>query len=49
MAVLAAVKRDGLSLQHAIAKLRADKEIVLEAVKENSHALKYAVEKQGTP
>ena len=40
--VLAAVKKDGLDLEHADAKLVADKEIVLAAVKQNGYALEHA-------
>mgnify|MGYP001220178627 CR=1 FL=1 len=37
-----AVKHDGLALQYAGNKSRADKDIVLEAVKQNPNAIKYA-------
>ena len=49
LVVLAGVKRDGLTLRHAVAKLRADKNIVLEAVNNNPHALKCAVEELRGP
>ena len=40
--VLAAVKKNGLALEHASDSLKVDKEVVLEAVKKNGLALKHA-------
>ena len=42
--VLIAVRKDGLSLQHASPGLRNDKDVVLAAVKEVGHSLGYASE-----
>lgn len=42
--VLAAVKQNGLSLEHASKELRADKEVILAAAKEDGRALEYASE-----
>ncbi len=41
-AVLAAVKKNGLALEHASDLLKADKEVVLAAVKKDGLALKHA-------
>jgi hypothetical protein len=40
--VLAAVKKDGISLKYASANLKADKEVVLAAVEKSEYALNYA-------
>ena len=42
--MLAAVRQEGLALQYASVDLRADVDIVSEAVGQNSKALKYVLE-----
>eukprot|EP00403_Amphidinium_massartii_P033676 CAMPEP_0178437670 /NCGR_PEP_ID=MMETSP0689_2-20121128/35137_1 /TAXON_ID=160604 /ORGANISM="Amphidinium massartii, Strain CS-259" /LENGTH=224 /DNA_ID=CAMNT_0020059929 /DNA_START=19 /DNA_END=690 /DNA_ORIENTATION=+ len=42
--VLAAVRKDGLSLRHAAVEFRADKEVVIAAVTNDAYALQFAAE-----